>query len=232
MSWRTGVAIFGPLGAAALVFLLQPKLARTPSPVSARGTSTLELPMPVRRGAVEAGTYDIVPTRGRFVLSAHSRSFAVRARSDQVTGWLRQGESAPDTLEVDVDLRTLDVLEPESSPLAGGEKTVADDHLRRLLGLSTYNRLRFAGRALMATAVAELPLHRVDWSGRISLGAPGQSFSMQLWHVALGNGRIHVQGTATVAGDTLDLPNLYYLGLLPDPVAVTLGFDLEFAARP
>lgn len=231
MNVRALLAIFGPLAAAALVFAVNPKPVSIGLAARAREPMSLELPMPSRAAAVLPGTYDLVPERCRFVLSARSYSGTIRARTDDVEGWLRQGEDAPDALELELDLRDLVPVGTSGSDSPTAAKSAMESELYRVLGFAMHERFRFAGRAVMATAVPDLPLQRVDWTGRVEAGGRGRSLSMQLWHVALGNGRIHAQGTVTVDSEALELPHRYFLGLLPDPVSLTLGFDLEFAAR-
>ncbi|MEQ1631619.1 MAG: hypothetical protein ABL997_04545 [Planctomycetota bacterium] len=231
MNLRALLATFGPLAAAVLVFAVQPRTTAIGFAARTREPMSLELPMPSRAAEVLPGTYDLVPERCRFVLSARSFSGTIRARTDDVAGWLRQGEDAPDALELELDLRKLVPVATDGSESAAEAKSAMESELYRVLGFAMHERLRFAGRAVMATAVPDLPLQRVDWSGRVEAGGRGRSLSMQLWHVALGNGRIHAQGTVTVDSGALELPHRYFLGLLPDPVSVTLGFDLEFAAR-
>lgn len=224
---KSSLAVYGPFAVALLVFvLLRPSLHVHAEPAS-RGHLSLELPLPKRAAEVLPGTYDLVAGKSRFVLTATSRARSVRARTQEVDGWLRMGQDGPETVEWTVDLASLGPTEGSTPE----ETRSLDTSLQQVLGFAGLETFRFAGRAALATGVPGLPLQRVDWTGRADLGGPGHGLSMQMWHTALGNGRIHVQGVVELEGDVWRVPRRYRFGLLPDPVALTLGFDLEFTAR-
>lgn len=224
---KPALAIYGPLVAALLVFLLLRPSLRVHAEPATGGHLSFELPMPKRSAEDLPGTYDLVSGKSRFVLTANSRARSVRARTSEVDGWLRMGQDGPETIELTVDLASLGPTEG-ASPEATRS---LDATLQQVLGFVGLESFRFAGRASLATGVPGLPLLRVDWTGRADLGGPGHGLSMQMWQTALGNGRIHLQGTVELEGEVWRVPRRYLLGLLPDPATLTLGFDLEFAAR-
>lgn len=218
---------FAPLAVALTMFVVVRSPMIVNAEPAARGHLSLELPMPKRAAEVLPGTYDLVTGKSRFVLTTTSRVRSVRARTEEVGGWLRMGKDGPETIEVTVDLAALGPTEGATP----SEAKALDGVLQQVLGFVGLESFRFAGRAAMATGVPGLPLQRVDWVGRADLGGPGHGLSMQMWHVALGNGRIHVQGTVEMEGEVWRVPRRYQFGLLPDPVTLVLGFDLEFSAR-
>lgn len=224
---KRALAVFGPLAAALVLCAFRLPSVPAEAEASPRGGLSLELPMPSRTADVAPGTYDLQDGRSRFVLTATSWTRTVRGRTSAIRGWIRMGEDGPETIELTVDLSTLGPTQNASAAEAKQLETA----LPQMLGFTWLETFRFAGRASLATGVPQLPLQRVEWTGRADLGGPGHGLSMQMWHVALGNGRIHVQGTVEVDGDSWRLPHRYHLGLLPDPVSLTLGFDLEFHSR-